>query len=621
MKQFLITIFAIIFFILSAQDNVLVEKDNQAFITVEDFKNKFGYTLDHDKTQPKDAVLDYYLTMRLKSDEARKLKLDASPVFTNNMLKFIGERKDFYLEQDPFNKKMEQQFKERAQKEVLIAQYFVEGIDKIKALDYQSKLMKNTHFFDQVKNVKRVDNRYYTVGELPYGLEEDIFSDLKEGRVLEMQEAGNQKYVYTVIEDVRPYSGIYKFQLLLIKDTLKQGKEKIDAIYKQALRGDSFDKLVKEFSEDENSKKKGGITLNGIGLDNKILSILNPLKEGDISKSFKTDFGWNLVKLIEHDVTLNDDVLIGKFKNSGEYGIVLKGYKVNYINQKLHPVEKKYNVAKDLNNKKLITLLKKDAISKEDFEKELSEIVRNDIKQKNIVEFNNGITYTNWNFIADNATFLRMIYKNNVENPEEKIKQQLPISITRSKVELFDNMQDEFNPQFKKEVELLEANLLTELYDKHIYEEALNDKEGLLDEYQKIKGNYKWKERVDLIVAYCNSDHKVAKEIEKALKENKTIEELQQQFAGKNVYFRRMKRELSSEDLPKEYSKEEEIKTYKENGDYFVTKTLGVLPSQDPTYDELKSVVEKRYKQKYLDKEISKLKEQVKVNQSVLNNL
>lgn len=621
MKQIFITILALNIFILNAQKDVLVEKNDQAFITIEDFKNKFGYTLDHDKTQSKEAILDYYLTMRLKSEEARKLQLDASPKFVNNMLKFIGERKDFYLEQDPFYKEMQEQFKERAQKEIQIIQYFIEGIDESQAVDYQSKLVKDIRFFDQIKKVKRVESRYYTVGELPYGLEEEIFSDLKKGRVLELQQGDNQQFVFTVIEDIRPYSGTYKFQLLLIKDTLDNGKEKIDAIYKQVLKGTSFNQLVKEFSEDQNSKERPFVTLNGVALDTKILNILNPLNEGEISKPFKTEFGWNLVKLIEHNLLLNDTILNNRFKNSIEYGFVLKGYKVNYINEKLNPVEEEYNVVKDLKNKRLIALFKKDSISKENYEKELTDIVTNEIKEKKIVTFSNGMSYTNWNFIADNSVLLRMMYKENIKNVEEKIKEQLPISIVKSKVQLFDNMQDQFNPQFKKEVELLEASLLTDLYDQYMYDKALNDKDALLEKYETMKSHYKWDERVEVIMAYCNSDHKMAKEIETALKENKTIEALQQQYAEKNVYFRRIKRELSSTDLPKGYSKEKGIKIYEENGDYFVTKTEAILPSQYPTYDELKPIVEKKYKEEYLDREVSNLKKQIKINQSVLNNL
>ncbi len=623
MRQLIGMFFLLSFMVLSGQSDILVVKNGNPYITVEDFKNKFKYTLDHDKTQSKEAILDYYLTMKLKSDETQKLNLDNSPEFVNPIVKFIDERNPFYLEQDPFYKKMKQQFIERSKTEVQIVQYFVKNRDKKQALKYQEKLSKGKNPFKRKGNAVRIESKYYTAGELPYNLEEEIFTNLKKGNVLEMKETENKQFVYTVVNYVRPYSGTYKFQLLLIKDSLKTGKARIDSLYEQVIQGSSFDQLVKTFSEDEKSKAMPFITFKGIALDNEVINIMNSLKENEVSKPFKTKFGWNLVKLKKHDTVFDQNAVINKFKNSSEYNIVLKGYKVNYVNEKLNPVEKNTNIAADLKNEKLIELFKKDTISEEDYEKQLVDIVVKEIDKKNMVEFNNGLSYTNWNFISDNSTFLKMLYKTETDELEieKRITALLPISINQSKVQLFDNNQDTFNPEFKKEVELLEINILTELYDKYQYKRALNDKEALLKEYQRLKGHYKWDERVEVMIAYCGSDKQIAKKIEKSLKENKTIEELQQQYKEKDVYFRRMKRELSSKDLPKGYLKTKETKIYEENEDYFVTKTVAFLPSQDPTYEELKSIVEKEYQKIFLNEEVSKLKESVQINQKVLNNL
>ncbi len=623
MRQLIKIFFSLSCMVLSGQNDVLVVKNGNPYITVEDFKNKFGYTLDHDKTQSKEAILDYYLTIKLKSDEAQKLNLDNTPEFVNPIIKFIDARRPFYLEQDPFYKRMQQQFIERSKVEVQIVQYFVKDIDKKQALNYQKKLSKGKNLFKRKGNVVRIESKYYTAGELPYNLEEEIFTNLEKGSVLEVQEAENNQYVYTVVNDIRPYSGTYKFQLLLIKDSLKTGKAKIDSLYKQVIQGSSFDRLVKTFSEDEKSKEKPFITFKGIALDNEVLSVMNSLNKNEISKPFKTEFGWNLIKLKEHDTLFDENAIVNKFKNSLEYDIVLKGYKVNYIDEKLSPVEKNNTIVTDLKNEKLIELFKKDSISKEDYEKQLVDIVVKEIDKKNIVEFSNGLSYTNWNFISDNLNFLKMLYKTEADELEieKRITTLLPISINQFKVQLFNNKQDTFNSEFKKEVELLKINILTELYDKYQYKRALNDKEALLKEYQRLKANYKWDKRVEVIIAYCGSDKRIAKEIEKSLKENKTIEQLQQQYKKKDVYFRRMKRELSSKDLPKGYLKTKETRIYEEDEDYFVTKTVAFLPSQDPTYEELRSIVEKEYQKTFLNGEISKLKESTQINQKVLNNL
>ena len=70
-------------FLYGQNDTALVTKAGKVYITPEDFKSKFGYTLRHDQSQSKTAVLDHYITLKLKSDNARKLKLDKKPVFVN----------------------------------------------------------------------------------------------------------------------------------------------------------------------------------------------------------------------------------------------------------------------------------------------------------------------------------------------------------------------------------------------------------------------------------------------------------------------------------------------------------------------------------------------------------
>lgn len=621
MKRIIAIISVFSFLSLLCQEHVLVTNNGEPFITVEEFKEKFDYTLNHDEEQSKNSILDYYITVKLKEIQAEKLGLKNSPEYLKEISNFVKEKDVYYLEQDSVYTMLRNQFQERFDVEFQLVQYFVSGIKPSKAVDYQNKFTKNTSFLEDKKNVKKLETQYLRVGELPYDLEQEVFKNITKGSILPVNDLGNENYVFTFIKDVRPYSGTYKFQLLLINDTLENGTKKIEELYKRATRGESFNDLKREFSEDENSKYKRLITLEGTTLDNKTLSILNELDKEEISKPFKTTFGWNLVKLIEHEVNRSKSAIEQQFNYAIGYNTILNEYKVRYVDEYLKPIQKKMDINQDFENKKLIALFKQDSITKEDYNEELTTIVKTEIEEKNIVVFNNGMTYTNWNFISDNALFLRNIYKSDLLNKQQLIENQLPLSIVQAKVLLFDKLQKEFNPQYKKELELVKATLLTTLYDEYQFNVALNDQKGLLQKYNEIKGNYTWDKRVEVLIAYCNKNQKLAEEIKKKFKKKVVIEKLQQQYAENNVYFRKIKREFSSKDLPKDYNKKSKVAIYKENGDFFVVKTVQILPSQNPTYEELQPIVEAKYKEEYLNKKIDQLKENIIINQNVLNNL
>ena len=78
-------------------------------------------------------------------------------------------------------------------------------------------------------------------------------------------------------------------------------QNKIDEVYRLAINGEDFNQLVKNYSEDPNSKKSfgdlGWLTKNRIPkiFYNKIYQ----LKKGQISEPFKTKIGWHIIRLLD----------------------------------------------------------------------------------------------------------------------------------------------------------------------------------------------------------------------------------------------------------------------------------------------------------------------------------
>jgi|GEM_PF-5363169 len=605
-------------FVYGQSGTELVTKAGKVYITQEDFKSKFGYTLRHDKSQSKTAVLDYYITLKLKSDNARQLKLDRKPVFVNRMLEFIRIRKDKYLKQDSFYIALRKQFAERMRNEIDLKQYILKDLWDSKAREYQAHFKKNPSFFDIINYAKTIKEKYIRAGDLPYEIEQEIYKNLKKGRVLNFRKSLNGDFIYMIVQDVRPYTGDYKFEWLLIKDLFSKGKEKIEALYKKALSGGDFTNLINKYSEDDKSKKRPFIQIQGNDLDKETYKAIHSLKKGEITPPFKTKYGWNIIKLLDHKQEITDPVIDNAFISSLPYQKLLKIHKVQVIDQKLNPVEYNQNILRILQNKALIKLLKNKKISKNEFEKKFDSLSLT--AREPVIRFNNGLIYTGRNFLSDHRYALRDLYLRS-ESAEKELKNFIPAALFRTKLQLFDNIQDELNPKFKKEKALMEISLLNDLYDKYIEKKALADTVELHTLYDRIKNNYKWGKRVEVQIAYCSTDKKLAQEVKEQFKKVKSIAKMQQKFTKKNVYFRHVKREFSSKDLPKGYTPSKKIKIYQENGDYFVVKTIAKLPPQLPTYIELETIVKQKWKKIYLDKSIQTLKKSVKINQAALNHL
>ena len=149
------------------------------------------------------------------------------------MLEFIRSRKDKYLKQDSFYIALRKQFAKRMRSEVNLKQYILKDLWENKAEEYQAQFKKNPSFFDIINYAKTIKEKYIRAGDLPYEIEQEIYKNLKKGRVLNFRKSLNGDFIYMIVQDVRPYTGHYKFQWLLIKDLFLKGKEKTEELYKK----------------------------------------------------------------------------------------------------------------------------------------------------------------------------------------------------------------------------------------------------------------------------------------------------------------------------------------------------------------------------------------------------
>ncbi len=83
--------------------------------------------------------------------------------------------------------------------------------------------------------------------------------------------------------------------------TERQAKDKIDSISKRLQQGEDFAKLAEQFSQDPGSKNNGGDL--GWATEGTFVprfnQVMNSLKIGQISRPFKSQFGWHIVEVLE----------------------------------------------------------------------------------------------------------------------------------------------------------------------------------------------------------------------------------------------------------------------------------------------------------------------------------
>jgi parvulin-like peptidyl-prolyl isomerase len=89
---------------------------------------------------------------------------------------------------------------------------------------------------------------------------------------------------------------------------IEEIKKRINKIYKEALNGVPFEKLVKKYSDDESSKSNGGLyeDLQKGMLESDIAKVVFSTEPGEISQIFETADGLHLIK-IESKRTLSFD--------------------------------------------------------------------------------------------------------------------------------------------------------------------------------------------------------------------------------------------------------------------------------------------------------------------------
>ncbi|NSW44895.1 MAG: peptidylprolyl isomerase [Bacteroidales bacterium] len=624
---------------------------NDKKITKSEFERIFHKNNKDSVTDEKSVreYLDLFINFKLKVFEAIANGLDTAQNFKQELQNYRKQLTAPYFVDKETEEKLVREAYERKKIRIRTSHILIKVPENAspadtlaaynKAIDIRNRILKGEDFAklanefsqDDVSKINGGDIGYLTVFTtvLPY---ENAAYSLKPG---EISMPVRSQYGYHIIKvtDRKENPGDVKvahIMALVARDAseedVKKAEQKINEAYQKLLQGEDFAKVAMDYSDDKASAKRGGdLPWFGTGrMVPEFETAAFDTKVGEITKPFRTAFGFHIIKKIEtrpiaaFESERNDlaqkiakdpraqqskNVLIEKLKKEYNYTFNKKNLDeiIAFVDTNLYSGNFKAPKTAKL-DKPLFTLKDSTYIQKQ-FVQYLSNY-KSKSKEK-----------------ATNETakeLAKQLYKN-WEN--EKIVAYEDARL-ETKYPAFANLLQEYH----------DGILLFDLTDKMVWSKAIKDTVGLKEFYEKNKNKYMWDTRAEAIwITYENDKCKDA--LIKAIENNKkqqTIDDILKSINKKSTCLTKKDTKLISKGEMPGIDKIafNEDKTQNKKYTLFEDKKLiiyinAMVPPQPKQLHETKGVVTADY-QSYLEKQwIDELRKKytVKVNEEVLKQV
>lgn len=470
---------------------------------------------------------------------------------------------------------------------------------------------------------------FYTVLQLPYEMETAAYTTAKG----EVSDIIRSKYGYHIIkvDEVRPAYGQMQAAHILLRTkdgatkNNEQAKVLIDSLYGVLKAGGAtFDELATKYSQDRETKKRGGI-IGWIGINKYAKPFEEALFKLDGDKKFsvpvQTSSGWHIVRRLKAvtNPTYQEakTELTNKIRKNERFEVVMDAL--------VERIKASHSFKINEQNKDaLIQELKKDQQflgyrwkPNANFKKDSRDLFSIGTMKATVSEFATA---------AQRNPALR-VNKNprTVEGAVDRIMKDL---VNKKCLEFEKTQLDKKYPEFRALVrEYEEGILLFEVKKELVWDKAANDDEGLKTFFEANRDNYKWNERVKLTHYIVKSkDPKIVKKI-RAKAKRKTSDEVKDMFNSDKPMV--LATEASHE---KGKDPEADALTWKKgfigantnkDGTTYFTKVEEIIPSKNKTLDEARGYVIADYQDKLEKDLIQDLRKayEVKINEDVLKSL
>lgn len=628
-------LFFMVTFAQNVTKNVLFTINDKPYYT-DEFARVYKKNLDLVKDESQkdlNQYLELFVGYKLKVNKAYRLGLQNNPAYQNELKSYRAQLAKTYFNDTKITNELIEEGYERMQKEIKASHILIlvdenaTPEDTLKAYkkinDVRQKALKGEDFatlaaqFSEDPTAK--DNKgelgYFTAFRMVYDFENAAYNTAK-GQISKIIRT---RFGYHIlrIEDVRPNRGEVTVAHIMILNPKPEDADQnkaentINEIYKKIQQGEKFDELAKQFSDDKSSASKGGVLnkfasgqLSSEEFENVAFSLSTP---NEISKPFKSQFGWHIVKLIEkHPVKTLEEM---RTELENKIGRDDRSRKITAsLNEKLR---KKYSVKRDNKQYVAVSKLVTDAVYEGKW-----------AMPDKANDFTAPLFTINGTKKIDGKSFLDYIEKQQKSGlsikPLAKLVDAYYEKFVDSQLSTYydENLETEY-PEFSYVMEeYRDGLLLFDLMEKEIWERAKIDTVGLQNFYNTVKYNHMWKKRVEASIL-SSTKLDMIKKAQSLLKKNVSPKDIKEKLNTKdvvNIMANEGIFEEGADVLPKETKFEMGVSDVVKQGEYyFVTKVTKVLPEGAKTLDECRGKITNDYQQYLEQRWVDDLKQEFSV--------
>ena len=312
------------------KDSVLFTYGNE-YVAVDEFKlvyEKNNLNKENAYSQQSlEEYLDLYVKFKLKVADAIKNGYDTVPRIKEEINKYKGQLSKSYLNEKEITSNLLEEGYNRMLSEVhashilvslpknatpedtLAAYKKISNIRKValkKDSDFGALAKQHSEDPSALKN--RGDLGFFTAFQMVYAFENQAYNTV----VGKISKPFRTRFGYHImkVHSKRDNRGRIRVAHLFLKapKTITETqannvKERIDTLYAKIGKGAPFEKLVVQLSDDKASAKNNG-ELRWFGSGEMVKEFEDAAFElkvdGDISKPVRTDYGWHIIKRLEH---------------------------------------------------------------------------------------------------------------------------------------------------------------------------------------------------------------------------------------------------------------------------------------------------------------------------------
>ena len=624
----------------NAQENSVLFQVGDVVVTADEFtavyeKNK-GVGAAIDPKTPEE-YLDLYITFKLKIAEAYAQHRDTAAQFLNEFGGYRAQLAKPYLSDQGAEQELLSEAYSRMQEEVRASHIMIalDGdalpADTLKVynqlMDLRATILKGKLTFENAARTQSADTwsakqggdlGFFTAFSMVYPFESASY-ELEQG---EISMPIRTQYGYHLIKttDRRPASGTVRVRHIFFAANngaeaaqAQRAERSAQEIYTRLQNGESFMDLL-EYSEDRRTKDKMG-ELPEFGI-NKMMpafeeaafALENP---GDYSEPVQTTIGWHVIQLIEKKP-------IGSFESMAkELSKKVKRDSRNAIGAKRFVKQLKQDYNFKIDEKSYAYALK--LVDMDAFENHTWEVPAR-YQNRTVATFaDQKVT------VSDVLPFWAQNQQAEVGGKGEEFLRLQFNTLCNDKVVTYEDSQLESKyADFRNLVrEYREGILLFDLTQDEVWDRAAKDSAGIALEYERIKENYRWDDRITYNYWVCN-EAKDAKRIAKWLlkdRRDKVDELLESQEALSIAYASGMAQQKDEPVLQEIWSMDKGVYGPVElsTGGYAVLFVENSHPSAPKALNEIKGLVIASYQDQLEQTWVASLREKfdIQVNEEV----